>query len=219
MIIAIVPAYNESKRIAAVIADLLLVVDEVVVVNDASTDTTKDIALAAGVTVLSHRINRGCGAALETGHMYAKKKHADFVVHFDGDGQFSSEDILPALNHLEDEHADILFGSRFLNNESATLPWSKRYLIHPIARYIDRLFGSVRLSDVHNGFRIIRGSALKQIVITQDGMAHASQIPELVKTHNIPYTEFPITVTYYEYGQTAKGGFIIIKDLFMKKWY
>lgn len=219
MIIAIVPAFNESKRIADVVTDLLRVVTEVVVVNDASVDDTATLAAAAGATVLSHRVNRGCGAALETGHAYARIQKAAYVVHFDGDGQFSSDEILPALKKLEDEQADVLFGSRFLNNESKTLPWSKRHIIHPIARYIDRLFGSVKLSDVHNGFRILSADALQKIIITQDRMAHASQIPELVNKHALPYVEFPITVTYHEYGQTAKGGFIILKDLFMKKWY
>lgn len=218
MVLAIVPAYNEAKHIVSVVSDLRTVVDEVVVVNDCSIDDTAALAYHAGATVLSHAINRGAGAALETGHAYARLVGATYVVHFDGDGQFSAQEIHTALATLQKSQVDILFGSRFLLGNGKGLPWSKRYIIHPISRIIDRFFGSVRLTDVHNGFRILTPKALEKIEITQDRMAHASQIPQLVKKHGLTYVEFPITVTYHEYGQTARGGVLILKDLFVDRF-
>ncbi len=108
MFVAVVPAYNEEKRIGSVVRSLFGHVDEVVVVDDASADNTIQEAQNAGATVLIHRVNRGQGAALETGHAYARKHGAQFVIHFDGDGQFRVEDIAPALEHLQESNADIL---------------------------------------------------------------------------------------------------------------
>ena len=87
MFLAIVPAYNESKRIGSVVRSLFDHVDMVVVVDDASRDATATLAQQAGATVLQHTVNRGQGAALETGHAYARSIDATYVLHFDGDGQ------------------------------------------------------------------------------------------------------------------------------------
>lgn len=214
MIFAIVPAFNEEKRISTVVQDLCTAVDRVVVVDDASADRTVFYAKEAGATVLEHEINRGQGAALETGHAYARKHNASHVIHFDGDGQFSVEDIPGALAHMKKEGSDVLFGSRFLDNRSA-IPLFKKHILLPIAKVIDRFFGSVHLSDVHNGFRILNKKALHQIEITQDRMAHASQIPQLVRVHKLAYTEYPVHVTYHEYGQKAMSGVAVIKDMIL----
>lgn len=216
MIVAIVPAYNEGKRIAHVVATLTPVVDRVIVVDDCSYDDTAAMARAAGATVLRHHLNRGQGAALETGHAFARGIGAEYVVHFDGDGQFDATEITNALAHLQDAEADILFGSRFLR-ESQRMPWFKRRVLHPIARLVDRLLGAVRLSDVHNGFRILNKRALHTIHIEQDRMAHASEIPQQVRKHNLTYVEFPVTVTYHEYGQSSFAGFAIVRDLLLKR--
>jgi polyprenyl-phospho-N-acetylgalactosaminyl synthase len=217
MFIAIVPAYNEEKRIGSVIRSLFSHVDKIVVVDDASKDTTVKIAQHAGAIVLSHRINRGQGAALQTGHAYAKQIGATHVLHFDGDGQFQVKDIAPAFAHLKQTQADILFGSRYLNVQSK-LPWIKRHIIHPLGKYINRLFAGVHLSDAHNGFRILNKNALQKIIITQDKMAHATEIPYLAKKHDLKMVEFPVKVVYHEYGQKMSGGFRIVKDLFIGKF-
>lgn len=211
---ALVPAYNEAKKIADVVRSLRGHVDEVVVIDDASTDTTNQLARAAGATVLTHRLNRGQGAALETGQVYARERGADFVLHFDGDGQFDVADIAPALEKLKKSNADILLGSRFLDLRSE-LPWFKRYLVLPIGRLVDRSFGRLNLTDVHNGFRILNIRALKHITITHDRMAHASEIPALISKNNLKWVEFPVRVSYSEYGQGAGEGVKIVRDLFV----
>lgn len=217
MFLAIVPAYNESARIGSVVRSLFDHVDHVVVVDDCSADNTASVAEAAGATVLRHKINRGQGAALETGHSYARKSGALHVIHFDGDGQFSPLDIPLAKAHLEQSGADILFGSRFLDDRT-NMPWFKRHILNPIGRFIDRLMGNPKLSDAHNGFRILTAKALEHVVITQDRMAHASEIPQLAKRGKLHIVEFPVKVTYHEYGQGAMGGITIVKDLLLGKF-
>ncbi len=217
MFIAIVPAYNEEAYIGSVVRSLFDHVDEVVVVDDASSDSTFERATSAGATVLKHTINRGQGASLETGHAYARGVGADYVLHFDGDGQFDVQDILPALNHLKKSNADILFGSRFLDNRS-NIPWLKRKVILPLGRLVNRFFGAPRLSDAHNGFRLLSKKALSHIQITHDDMAHASEIPILAKRANLSIVEYPVKVVYREFGQSSLGGFRILKDLFLGKF-
>ena len=212
MFIAVVPAYNEEQKIGSVVRSLFEHVDQVLVVDDASTDRTSVQAGEAGAVVLRHKINRGQGAALQTGHDHALSLGALYVLHFDGDGQLDVLDIKPALNKLKEEGADVLFGSRFLDNRSR-LPWFKRKILIPISRLVDKFFSRVKLSDAHNGFRILNRRALEKININQDRMAHATDIPCQVRLHGLKYIEHPVCVTYHEYGQRASGGFQIIKDL------
>jgi len=217
MFIAIVPAFNEEKRIAEVIRNLKLHVDSVVVVDDKSVDNTIFEAEKSGAIVLQHKINLGQGAALETGHEYARQLGADYVLHFDGDGQFCVEDIVPALTKLQETNSDILFGSRFLDKRTK-LPFFKRYVLSPIGRLVNKLFGVVDLHDSQNGFRILNKHALEKIKITQNRMAHATEIMGLTKEHNLKFVEFPVQVIYHEYGQGAGGGVKIVRDLLLGKF-
>ena len=217
MLIAIIPAYNEEKKIGSVVRDLLNHADKVLVVDDGSKDRTGAVAKEAGAMVLTHRINRGQGAALQTGHEYAKKLGADFVLHFDGDGQFDVSDIAPALEKIKSTGADILFGSRFLSKES-NIPFIKKYLLFPLARVFNRFFTKIKLTDTHNGFRILNRRALEQISIKQDRMAHATEIISQVKEKGLKYVEFPVKVVYCEYGQGLLGGLQIFKDLILGRF-
>jgi glycosyltransferase involved in cell wall biosynthesis len=217
MFIAIVPAYNESKRIANVVNSLMPHVDEVVVIDDGPEDDTAEKADEAGARVLIHRINLGQGAALETGHEYSRARGAAGVLHFDGDGQFEVSDIAQARKLLSEENVDIVLGSRFLEN-SSDIPWFKKNVLLPTARCINYLFTRVKLTDAHNGFRVLGPRALKEIKITHDGMAHATEIVELVSQRGLRYREIPVKVVYHEYGQRMSGGFTIIKDLIIGKF-
>lgn len=216
MIFALVPAFNEEKKIAAVVRSLLAQVNEVVVIDDGSNDATAQEAALAGATVLVHTLNRGQGAALETGHEYAREQQAEVVVHFDADGQFDPSDVGRGLVALQETGADIVLGSRFLEKTSE-LPWLKRHLVLPFGRLVDRFFGGVRLTDAHNGFRVLNKRALSVLCLTQDRMAHATEIPQLIARHQLSYSELPITVSYHEFGQGPFSGLKILRDLVWKK--
>jgi len=216
MFIAVVPAYNEEKTIGSVIQSLLTFVDEVIVVDDASGDNTGNLAREAGALVLRHKINRGQGAALETGHEYARMLNADYVLHFDADNQFEAGDIVPALDFLIKNKADILFGSRFLDNRTK-IPFFKKYLLFPAAKIFNWLWG-VKLTDIHNGFRILNNKALHSIKITQDKMAHATEIPTQAQKLGLCMVEFPVKVIYHEYGQNLGGGLRVVRDLILGRF-
>lgn len=220
MWLAIVPALNEAERIADVVASLRGVVDEVVVIDDGSHDQTRARAKSAGATVLTHTINRGQGAALETGHAYARQRGAEYVIHFDGDGQLEVTDIVPAVQFLQEHNVDIVLGSRFLQS-TVHIPWFKRHILLPAARWFHRIFFGLKLSDAHNGFRVLGPRALQAITLQQDRMAHATEILGQIKQHNLTWREFPVTVRYHEYGQGSRGAITIVRDLvlgsFIKK--
>lgn len=217
MFLAIVPAYNEQQHIGSVVRSLFQHVDQVVVIDDCSEDATVEVAKAAGATVICHAINRGQGAALETGHDYARQIGADVILHFDGDGQFDVADIRPALEALKQSGADVLFGSRFLDNRTQ-IPAVKKYLLFPLARLFQRVWAETPLSDTHNGFRLLTSHALHQIFITQDRMAHAVEMPSLVARQRLRCIEFPVRVEYREYGLGMVGGVRIVKDLLVGRF-
>lgn len=234
MIFVIVPAHNEEKSIGRVIGGLfkaqitqikngLTQISgtgrseiKVVVVDDGSSDNTAQVALEAGAIVLRHEVNRGQGAALQTGNEYALARGAEIVVHFDADGQFNPADISGALKALAAAKADILLGSRFLDNRSS-MPWTKRYLVLPISRFINKLLTGLRLSDVHNGFRVLTRRALEKLHISQDRMAHNSEIVQQIKKHNLSFIEHPVEVKYFEYGQGISGGFKILLEILQQR--
>jgi len=206
----VIPAYNEAKKINLVIEKVLPLVDELIVVDDCSKDNTYELIKATRAIALRHPINRGQGAALQTGDEYALTNGADIVVHFDADDQFKAEEIPSLIAPIVNGQADAVFGSRFLG--SANFPFTKRFIIMPIARLANRLFG-IKMSDPQSGFRALNKETLAQIKIENRGMAHCTEI--LYKTFKTKarVVEVPITVTYHEFGQSFGGGFKIIKDL------
>lgn len=213
--ICVIPAYNEAKNIGKVVTSLKRLVDEVVVVDDHSRDNTALLAAQSGASVIRHRINRGQGAALQTGDEYALNAGADIIIHFDGDGQFLAEDIPAMISPLEQGQADIVFGSRFLSKRS-NLPRLKRWLIMPLGRIVNYFFG-VTTSDPQNGFRAMSRRAAMAIEISNRGMAHCSEILYKSFKNKLRIKEVPITVIYDEFGQGFSGGLRIVKDLILQK--
>lgn len=214
--VCVIPAWNEAKNIAKVVSGVRPYVDETVVVDDCSGDETAALAAAAGAIVLRHPINRGQGAALQTGNDYALDNGAEIIIHFDADDQFLASEIRDMIKPIEDGRADIVFGSRFLG-KSANFPFTKKYLIYPLAHLFTRLFLGVKLSDPQNGFRALNRRAAETIRIANREMAHNSEIQIKAFQNKLRIAEVPITVVYHEFGQKLSGGFKVAKDLLINK--
>jgi len=213
----VIPAYNEENSITKVLSDLQSYnFSNVVVVDDGSEDKTALAVRQTTACLLIHGINRGMGAALETGNQYALSQGADIIVHFDADGQMQAKDINFLIEPILKNEADICLGSRFLSTNDE-MPWSKKYMIHPISRIINYLFTRVWLTDAHNGFRALSRQAASKINISQDRMAHNTEIVEKIRKFNLRYREIPVTIKYFEYGQSLAGGFKVLKDLILGK--
>jgi len=213
-IFCIIPAYNEEKTIGEVIRRAKPSVSEIVVVDDCSFDRTFEIARGEGVSVLRHIINRGQGAALQTGIDYALENGADILVHFDADGQFKPEEISEIIAPILAGEAEVVLGSRFLEKKSE-IPKLKKHIIMPVARLVNEIFLGISLTDPQSGFRAFTSSAAGKIRIEQDRMAHCSEILSKIFEKKLRVKEVPISVIYHDFGQKLGGGIKIIKELFI----
>jgi polyprenyl-phospho-N-acetylgalactosaminyl synthase len=211
-IFVVIPAYNEEKSIAAVIESLLLKnYRDIVVINDGSKDNTAEVVKKYPVYYLEHFVNLGQGAALQTGNEFALARGADVIVHFDADGQLKVDDISRFLEKIN-QGFDVVIGSRFLSDKQ-NIPFAKKYFILKPGIVINWLFSGLKLSDVHNGFRVFTGSAAVKLKITQNRMAHATEIPALILRHKLKHAEVPVEIIYNEFGQGFWGGLKIVWDL------
>ncbi len=215
----VVPAFNESAAVHEVVRDLRTEFPNVVVVDDGSADATSREAMRAGAVVLRHAINRGQGAALQTGIEYVVRRDADVVVTFDADGQHRVEDVHRLLEALERDGADVAIGSRFLGLRS-NVPAPRRVLLRMAARFM-RITSGVALSDAHNGLRALKRNAAERIELTIDGMAHASEIVDQIHALRLRVTEVPVVIHYSDYsmrkGQSGFAAFRIAFDYLMKR--
>jgi glycosyltransferase involved in cell wall biosynthesis len=207
----VIAAYNEAAVIETVARSVVDAGWNVVVVDDGSRDDTAARARAGGAKVLRHSINLGQGAALQTGIDYAVRRKAEHIVTFDADGQHDPVQISALVEALE-EH-DIALGSRFLGGvEGAS---ARRMAFLRAAVMMSNRLAGLKLTDAHCGFRAFRASAAPKLRITQDRMAHASELLRKVQTSGLRYTEIPITIRYTEHSK-AKGqsGFQSVRILF-----
>lgn len=222
--IAVIPAYNEEKRIAQAVQDALAYCHAVVVADDCSADRTGQAAYAAGAYVLRHAINRGQGAALQSGTDFAiRNLGADIIVHFDGDGQMLGADIPHMIEPIINDEADIVLGSRFLGKEAENMPFARKCTLAG-GRLFTLLVSGIRLTDTHNGFRALSQEAAQKLRISLDRAAHASEILDLIPARRLRVVERPVTIRYTDEvlkkGQSAKRGasLVIMKDVLKKRF-
>jgi len=167
----IVPAYNEEPRFAEVIHGIgehLPDVD-ILIVDDGSTDRTREVAVRAGGKVISHPFNLGYGAALQTGYQYALSKGYTELVQMDGDGQHDPSSILDLLGTIQRGEADVAIGSRFLGSRGigSTHPPYRAPLMRRLGM---RLFGTItsliirqRVTDPTSGYQAMNRKVVEWV--------------------------------------------------------
>ncbi len=190
----VIAAYNEARRLGITLDGLRPLCPRVVVVDDGSADSTAEIALRHDVWVLRHVINCGQGAALQTGIDFALAHGADVIVTFDADGQHDQDESARLIEPVLSGRADVALGSRFLGR-SIGMPWS-RWLVLKLGVLFTRVFSRIQVTDTHNGFRALSRTAAAKIRITQNRMAHASEILDQVRREQLSYCEVPVTIRY-----------------------
>ncbi len=191
----VIAAYNEEPRLAATLFGLRARgYENIVVVDDGSRDRTSDIALASKVWVLRHLLNLGQGAALQTGISFALGRGAATIVTFDADGQHDPDEIPVMAAPVRDGTAEVALGSRFLGR-AENIPFTRKLVLKGGVVFT-RLFSGIRVTDTHNGFRAFSRSAAEKLKITQNRMAHASEILDQVQTLGLRFVEVPVTIRY-----------------------
>lgn len=216
----VIPAFNESSTIKAVVDDVTSYGYTAIVVDDGSTQDIFSPIRNSPAWFLQHSVNLGQGAALQTGISFALDKEADIIITFDADGQHQAKDIGLLVETMQQEKADVVLGSRFMNGADEHIP-SKRKRLLQLARYANLLFTGLLLTDAHNGLRAFSKKAAEKITITENGMSHATQLLSEIKREKLSYKEVPVTVLYTVYsrqkGQTIWSGFRIFFDLLLNK--
>ena len=198
-----IPMYNDENMILNVIKSLKRAgYNNIVVVDDGSKDNGYNVVKEnTDVIVTKHIINRGQGAALQTGMEIAIEKGSKYIVHFDSDGQHDVKDIDHMLDTLIEGQYDIVLGSRFLQKNDIPL---KKRIVLKLGIFFTYLLSQIWLTDVHNGLRVMTSKTAKKLNIQHDRMEHASEILDKIKVLNLKYKEVPVTIHYTDYSQ-AKG--------------
>lgn len=222
-IFIIIPCFNEQHSIVNVVNNLLQQgYKRIVVVDDGSAEPLQTVVQHMPVIYIRHAANLGQGAALQTGFEYACMHRALFAVTFDADGQHQATDIPALLEPLLSAKADVTLGSRFMEKNPSAMPSSKKIVLQ-LARFINLLFSGILLSDAHNGLRAFNQKALRTIAITENRMAHASEILFEIKKHQLQVQEVPVQVLYTDYslqkGQSAFDSIKILFDLVLHKLF
>jgi len=219
----VIPAYNEGESIRGVVEDLLARGHAVVVVDDGSSVPLVEMLRGTAVHALRHTINLGQGAALQTGIVYALQQGAEVIVTFDADGQHQSSDIPALIAPILQGRADVALGSRFLAGGKAVHITRSKRTVLKLAVAFTRWTTGLAVTDTHNGLRALSRKAATSLRITQNGMAHASQILQEIAALKLKFTEVPVTVIYTEYsvrkGQRLTNAFNILWESFAEFFY
>ena len=195
-ILVTIPAYNEAGYIEAIIKKTQQYVDQVVVVDDGSSDETSRYAAGAGADVVLHEHNKGYGEAIRSCLDAANRLLADIVVTMDGDGQHDPQEIQAIISPIVIGQADIVIGSRFLNNLNE-VPAYRKFGIKVITGLFN-VFSSMKVSDAQSGFRAYNKKALALLLPLQEtGMSISTEIIIKARKLGLRVVEVPITVVYH----------------------
>lgn len=202
-VVVIVRVFNEAAVVGGVIRELRNAGLAVIAVDDASSDDSAGEIDAAGAFRVTHPANLGAGGALQTGLEAALAfTDAEYIACFDADGQHRVQDLLGMVQEIRQGY-DVVIGSRFLEGGQTEIPRLRRWLLRAATAVMNRRSGT-RLTDAHNGLRIVRRSVAREIRLTYSGMAYASQLEKALTSAGYRITEYPVTILYTEYSQ-SKG--------------
>jgi glycosyltransferase involved in cell wall biosynthesis len=199
----VIPVYNEAEVLLDVLTAVLATFQNVICVDDGCTDNSPSIVNSTKALLVSHPMNLGQGAALQTGIEAALQiPQVKYLVTFDSDGQHSVADALAMVERLRLGDIDVVFGSRFLD-ERTELGILKKLVLKLAVLYTNALSG-VKLTDAHNGLRAFNRQVAEHIELTHNGMAHATEIVNQISRGKFRYAEMPVHIVYTEYSK-AKG--------------
>jgi glycosyltransferase involved in cell wall biosynthesis len=216
-VIAVLPAYNAERTLAATLADIPTgAVDEVVLVDDGSTDRTVSVARDMGLTVIQHSQNRGYGGNQKTCYHYALDHGADVVVMIHPDYQYDSRVIPHAIGFIELGICDVVLGSRVRSRREALaggMPKYK-YLANRLLTAFENLALGQNLGDFHSGFRVYRREVLERIPFDRNSDDFLFDAQFLIQAVHFGFRlgDVPVPVRYFaeassiNFGRSVKYG-------------
>ncbi|MET8540418.1 glycosyltransferase family 2 protein [Kitasatospora sp. NPDC004799] len=216
----VIPAYNEGQVIADVVEGARKTFPNIVVVDDGSGDDSAKHIMETGAHLVRHPVNLGQGAALQTGLAYAlAQPGAKYFATFDADGQHQTADVEKMVALLREGDTDVVLGSRFIE-QNGQVPWIKRVVLRTAAT-VSPTARKLKLTDAHNGLRVMNREAAGRLRITMNGMAHASEIVSFLAGSDLRVAELPVDILYTDYsrakGQSLINGVNIIFDISLRE--
>ncbi|MFE4974531.1 glycosyltransferase family 2 protein [Kitasatospora sp. NPDC056651] len=216
----VIPAYNEGQVIADVVEGARKTFPNIVVVDDGSGDDSAKHIMATGAHLVRHPVNLGQGAALQTGLAYAlAQPGSKYYATFDADGQHQTADVEKMVALLREGEVDVVLGSRFIE-QNGQVPWIKRVVLRTAAT-VSPTARKLKLTDAHNGLRVLNREAAGRLRITMNGMAHASEIVSFLAGSDLRVAELPVDILYTDYsrakGQSLINGVNIIFDISLRE--
>lgn len=207
-ILVIVPAYNEQENISKTIDDLCQCTGTIdyAVVNDCSTDATKQILQKHNANYLDLPVNLGIGGGVQTGYRYALEHDYDIAIQFDGDGQHDARYINDLIAPLESGQADIVIGSRFITKEGFQSSAMRRLGINFLSGLIKLLCG-IQVRDVTSGMRAVNKKMIKEFA---ENYAQDYPEPEAILASGLKgarITEVPVIMHERQGGQSSIHSF------------
>jgi len=194
-IIVGIPAFNEEKNIASIITKLLDVTDTIIVCNDGSNDLTSEIAEKMGAVVINHEKNLGYGGAIRSIFLKAKEMDGDILVTFDADGQHRIEDIKKVTEPITNQEADLVIGSRFLDDSEKEVPQYRKVGIKVITKVTNASIKK-QLTDSQSGFRAYSKNVINELNPSELGMGISTEILIKASNKNFKIVEVPIKIIY-----------------------
>tara|TARA_R110002095_G_scaffold212708_1_gene202318 strand:- start:54672 stop:55586 length:915 start_codon:yes stop_codon:yes gene_type:complete len=200
--IVVMPAFNAASTLLKTLSDLPKdVVDEIILVDDGSTDGTIDLALREGLTVIQHKQNRGYGGNQKTCYEYALDHGADYIVMLHPDYQYDSRVVGIAVQLLKLGNCDVVMGSRIRTRQEALaggMPaW--KYIANRLLTITENVALGQNLGDFHSGFRAYRKEVLETIPFEQnsDDFVFDSQFLAQAVYFNFRVGDIPVPVRYF----------------------
>ena len=197
-IIVATPAYNEEKYIGTIVLQARQHADEVIVLDDGSTDRTSSIAKLAGATVIRHEHNRGYGSAIQSIFTEARVRNADILIILDSDAQHNPDEI-PLLIEAVSGDCDVVIGSREMHSHE--IPRYRRVgqkILSGITGFLSRQ----KLTDTESGFRAYSRKAIEELDLKETGMAVSSEIIKSASSKKLRIKEVPVSAIYTRDGSS-----------------
>ncbi len=190
-----IPAYNEEKNIAKILAEISKKGYSAIVCDDGSTDLTRIISEKMGAIVITHSKNLGYGAGIRSIFQKSKEMNFDILVTFDADGQHRIEDIDNVLKPILEKTSDIVLGSRFLRSQSKNVPKYREIGIKAITKLTNASINE-KITDSQSGFRAYSKQVLSSVNPSEHGMGVSTEI--LIKASKLEFKiiEVPIEILY-----------------------
>ena len=203
-VLIIIPAYNEEENIEKVVDNLIRNFPQYdyIIVNDGSTDGTKMVCQRKRYEVLNLSINMGIGGAVQTGYCYARDNDYDIAVQIDGDGQHDVGFLEKMIRYMEEEQADCVIGSRFMEKEGFQSSGLRRTGIKFLS-ILGWILTGVRIRDITSGYRLVNRRFIH--IFAQDYPADYPEPEAMVITavHRGKIVEYPVIMRQREGGTSS----------------